>query len=76
MFGSKTSTKPPRAYYAKIKIYRDVRGQYRWRLLGSNGKIIADCSEGYVTKYNCEQAVDRFRQLAIAAEVVESSEVL
>lgn len=61
---------------AKIKVYRDEDEQYRWRLVGSNGKIIADCSEGYITKWNCIAAVKRFQAAVKTAPVVEASEVL
>jgi uncharacterized protein YegP (UPF0339 family) len=65
-----------RTYAGKIKIYRDSAGDYRWRLLGSNGRIMADSSEGYATKYNCSLAVERFRTAASEAIIVESAEDL
>lgn len=65
-----------REYKAKIKIYRDSAGEYRWRLVGSNGKIIADSAEGYVSKYKCKDAVERFREVAAKADTIESAEVL
>lgn len=64
-----------RHYTPKIKIYRDHDGFYRWRLLGANGKILADGGEGYVSKYSCEKAVDRFVQSAQDADIVETAEV-
>jgi uncharacterized protein YegP (UPF0339 family) len=75
----KTATMPTggtRTYNGKIKIYRDANEEYRWRLVGSNGRIIADSAEGYVTKYNCEQAVARFRAAASEAIIVESAQDL
>ena len=70
------AVKLPRNYQAKIKIYRDSADDYRWRLLGSNGRIIADSAEGYISKRNCELAVERFKALASEAAVVEVSEML
>ena len=32
---------------AKLEIYRDRRGEWRWRLRASNGRIVADSGEGY-----------------------------
>ena len=29
-------------------VYKDKKGQHRWRLLAANGKIIADSGEGYI----------------------------
>lgn len=33
-----------------LQIYRDSRGEYRWRVTARNGRILADSSEGYKTK--------------------------
>lgn len=73
------TTKGPvghRTFTGKIMIYRDYSEEYRWRLVGRNGRIIADSSEGYVTKHNCRQAVARFRDAAAQAVIVESAEAL
>lgn len=43
----------------KIKIYKDKSGQWRWRLLARNGKIIADSAEGYRTKSNVTRAINK-----------------
>ena len=61
---------------AKIKVYRDQAGEYRWRLVGRNGKIMADSAEGYVTKHNCNQAIARFMAAAPNAPIVEAAEDL
>jgi uncharacterized protein YegP (UPF0339 family) len=34
-------------------IYRDTRNYWRWRLIASNGKVIADSAESYVNKQDC-----------------------
>lgn len=34
----------------KFHIYRDARGEWRWRLKARNGRIVADSGEGYVRK--------------------------
>lgn len=44
----------------KIEIYKDSRGEWRWRLRSRNGKIVADCGEGYKTKSSVKKAVIRF----------------
>lgn len=43
----------------KIQIYKDKKGEYRWRLKAINGKIIADSGEGYKRKRNARIAIDR-----------------
>lgn len=32
---------------SKITIYKDLNGEWRWRMVASNGRIIADSAEGY-----------------------------
>src|SRR5262245_33554630 len=34
----------------KIVRYKDKRGEWRWRLMAKNGKIVADSGEGYKRK--------------------------
>lgn len=34
---------------AYFVVYKDIKGEYRWRLRANNGEIVAD-SEGYITK--------------------------
>lgn len=53
----------------KFVIYRDIAGQYRWRLLAGNDEIVA-ISEAYATKYNAERSANRVKQLAYMAIVV------
>lgn len=37
--------------------YIDDRGQWRWRLVAGNGKIIADSGEGYVQEHDCDHGI-------------------
>lgn len=41
-------------------VYRDVSGQWRWRLKAKNGKIVADGSEGYASRRNARRAALAF----------------
>jgi len=34
----------------KIAVYIDAGGGWRWRMVASNGRIVADGSEGYQSK--------------------------
>jgi uncharacterized protein YegP (UPF0339 family) len=38
-------------------LYRDKRGEFRWRLRARNGRIIADGGEGYARKDACEHGI-------------------
>lgn len=37
-------------------IYQDDAGEWRWRCLARNGRIVADSAEGYVSAYNALRA--------------------
>lgn len=42
---------------AKFEIYQDTGGAWRWRLRAVNGRIVADCAEGYAARRNAKRAV-------------------
>jgi uncharacterized protein YegP (UPF0339 family) len=54
-----------------FEVYRDTRGQYRWRLMDGNHRIVADSSEGYVTRDNAKRAVANVKSLAPSAPVID-----
>ena len=57
---------------AKLEIYRDGQGEWRWRLRASNGRIMADSGEGYRRLSSARHAANRVRSiLAGDALVVE-----
>ena len=33
--------------------YKDNKGEWRWRLKASNGRVIADSGEGYKSEQEC-----------------------
>lgn len=41
----------------KFEVYRDKLGEYRWRLLTSNGRIAADSGEGYTRREDAHRAI-------------------
>ena len=43
-----------------IEVYKDKRGEWRWRAKARNGKIIADGAEGYKSKRNVLRALTAF----------------
>lgn len=36
-----------------IELYRDRQQQHRWRLRASNGRVLANCGEGYRRRIDC-----------------------
>jgi uncharacterized protein YegP (UPF0339 family) len=56
---------------AMFELYKDGNGDWRWRLLANNKKVIADSGEGYRKRSECHKAVDRVRRLVACAAVIE-----
>ncbi len=38
-------------------LYKDVSGQWRWRLRAANNRVIADSAESYWNKSDCEAGI-------------------
>jgi len=57
----------------KLEIYRDGRGEWRWRLRAANGRILADSGEGYRRRASARHAAGRVRVIlagdSLAVEV-------
>jgi len=43
----------------RLVFYRDRRGEWRWRLKARNGRIVADCAEGYRRRGAARRAAAR-----------------
>jgi uncharacterized protein YegP (UPF0339 family) len=55
---------------AKFEIYKDTKGEYRFRLKATNGEIIAT-GEGYKTKQGCKEGIDSIKKNSPQAEIVD-----
>jgi hypothetical protein len=55
----------------KFEIYADAGGNYRWRLVASNGKTVASSGESFDSKSNARRAAENVRDNAGKAEIVE-----
>lgn len=53
-----------------IEIYRDARGEWRWRAVARNGRIIADGGEGYASRTGTRRAVNRLHALMGGMKVI------
>ena len=51
------SQKAAGTYY----LYMDRRGEWRWRLTAANGRVIADSAQGYLTKHDALNDIERVR---------------
>lgn len=61
--------KSPEVTQLRFYIYRDSKGEYRWRLLARNGKIIADSGGSYKEKRNCMKAIRTIRVWSLRAKI-------
>lgn len=56
-----------------FELYRDSSGEWRWRLVVSNGNIIADSGEGYKSKQGAKRGIESVKKNAPTATVTVSS---
>jgi uncharacterized protein YegP (UPF0339 family) len=42
----------------KYKVYKDAKGEGRWRLVAANGNSIANSGEGYKSKADCLHGIE------------------
>jgi len=56
---------------AKFEVYKDAKGEFRFRLKAANGEIIAT-GEGYSSKAACLNGIESVKKNAPVAEIVEN----
>jgi len=52
----------------KFEIYKDRKGEYRWRLLANNNQVIAT-GEGYASKAGCKNGIASIKKNAARAKI-------
>ena len=50
-------------------VYKDTAGQWRWRLVAANSRIVATGGEGYVNLSDCLHGIDLVKGKGPAAPV-------
>jgi uncharacterized protein YegP (UPF0339 family) len=55
----------------KFEIYADASGQYRWRLVSSNGQNVASSGESFASKANARRAAENVKDDAGSADIVD-----
>ena len=51
----------------KFELYKDRKGEFRWRLKHGNGNILATSSEGYKSKDSAMRCIENVRNSGGAA---------
>ncbi|WP_167837343.1 HVO_2922 family protein [Halosimplex halophilum] len=54
-----------------FEVYRDAADEWRWRLIHRNGEILADGGEGYASRTNAQDGVERVRETAADRDAFE-----
>lgn len=57
----------------RFEIYTDRTGEFRWRLIASNGRQIGASGEGYRTRASCLKTVESIRTGAADATIDDQS---
>jgi uncharacterized protein YegP (UPF0339 family) len=53
---------------AKFEIYKDRKGEFRWKLLADNNQVIA-VGEGYASKAGCKNGIESVKKNAPKAKI-------
>ncbi len=56
---------------AKFELYKDTKGEFRWRLIAANGQIVATGGEGYKTKASAMGGIESVKKNAPVASIEE-----
>jgi uncharacterized protein YegP (UPF0339 family) len=56
---------------AAFEVYRDAADEWRWRLIHRNGEILADGGEGYASRTNAQDGIERVRGTAADEDAFE-----
>jgi len=68
-----TLKNPTTSTCPKFEIYFDKAGDYRYRLIATNGESIAMSEEGYKSKSGCVNGIKSVAINAVDAEVVDET---
>ena len=55
----------------RFEVYEDNRGEFRWRWRAANGEIVATSGEGYTSKSDANEAVERITRVAPDADALD-----
>lgn len=55
-----------------FELYKDRANEYRWRMVASNGRIVADSGEGYSSKSGARKAIENVQSDAADADTTDA----
>lgn len=60
---------------AKFEIFKGKIGDFRWRLIHTNGQVIATSGEGYTTKVNAMNGINSVKENVATASIEEKAAI-
>ncbi len=57
---------------AKFELYKDIKGEFRWKLVASDGQTIASSGDGYTTLASAKAGIESFKKNAPVADIKEA----
>lgn len=60
----------------KLEFYQDDIGDWRWRAIAANGRIVADSAEGYRKRSDCDRGAGIAAQAILAHHQAPGSKAL
>ena len=57
----------------KFEIFKNKKGEFRWRLKAANGRQIASSGESYKAMADCRNGIELIRKGAATASIVDST---
>lgn len=58
---------------AKFELYKDAKGEFRWKLVASNGQTIATAGEGYKAKDSAKAGIESVKKNAPEAAIEDKT---
>ena len=58
---------------AKFEVYKDAKGEFRWRLVASNGQSIANGGEGFKSKSSIMDSIESVKKNVPIAPIEEKT---
>jgi hypothetical protein len=57
----------------RFELYKDAKGEFRWRLIASSGQMIANSGEGYKSKDSAKSGIESVKKNAATAAIADKS---
>ena len=61
---------------AKIDVYKDKSGEWRWKIVAENGNILSAATEGYANRSDAERSLEATREALNEADKGDTKEFL